>query len=102
MTDVWSDRADAYRESPIHAAGDDLDLVVEWCAPAAGVTVLDVATGGGLSVDQYLAWREEQSAGDPALRKSLPFSTTFQHRFGSWTKALELNPKSFAEDFRGP
>ena len=47
MTDVWSDRADAYRESPIHAAGDDLDLVVEWCAPAAGVTVLDVATGGG-------------------------------------------------------
>ncbi len=47
MTDVWSDRADAYRESPIHAAGDDLDLVVEWCASAAGVTVLDVATGGG-------------------------------------------------------
>ena len=47
MTDVWSDRADAYRESPIHAAGDDRDLVVEWCAPAAGVTVLDVATGGG-------------------------------------------------------
>ena len=47
MTDVWSDRADAYRKSPIHAAGDDLDLVVEWCAPAAGVTVLDVATGGG-------------------------------------------------------
>jgi len=47
VTDVWSDRADAYRESPIHAAGDDLDLVVEWCAPAAGVTVLDVATGGG-------------------------------------------------------
>ena len=45
--DVWSDRADAYRESPIHAAGDDLDLVVEWCAPAPGVTVLDVATGGG-------------------------------------------------------
>jgi SAM-dependent methyltransferase len=47
VTDVWSDRADAYRESPIHAAGDDLDLVVDWCAPAAGVTVLDVATGGG-------------------------------------------------------
>jgi SAM-dependent methyltransferase len=47
MTDVWSDRARAYRESTIHAAGDDLDLVVEWCAPAPGVTVLDVATGGG-------------------------------------------------------
>ena len=47
MTDLWSDRADAYRSSPIHASGDDLDLVVEWCAPAPGVTVLDVATGGG-------------------------------------------------------
>jgi SAM-dependent methyltransferase len=47
MTDLWSERADAYRESPIHAAGDDLDLVVEWCEPGPGVTVLDVATGGG-------------------------------------------------------
>ncbi len=45
--DVWSDRAQAYRESPIHAAGDDLDLVVAWCEPAPGVDVLDVATGGG-------------------------------------------------------
>ena len=34
MTDVWSQRADAYRTSSIHAAGEDLDLVVEWCAPA--------------------------------------------------------------------
>jgi len=47
MTDVWSDRADLYRESAIHAAGDDLDLVVSWCEPGPGVTVLDVATGGG-------------------------------------------------------
>ena len=47
MTDVWNDRADAYRESAIHASGDDLDLVVEWCGPGPGVTVLDVATGGG-------------------------------------------------------
>jgi len=45
--DLWSGRADAYRQSPIHAEGDDLDLVVEWCEPAPGVTVLDVATGGG-------------------------------------------------------
>jgi len=45
--DVWSDRADLYRQSAIHAAGDDLDLVVEWCEPGEGVTVLDVATGGG-------------------------------------------------------
>jgi ubiquinone/menaquinone biosynthesis C-methylase UbiE len=47
MTDVWNDRADAYRRSAIHATGEDLDLVVEWCEPGPGVTVLDVATGGG-------------------------------------------------------
>jgi SAM-dependent methyltransferase len=47
MTDVWSDRADAYRRSAIHASGEDLDLVVAWCEPGPGVTVLDVATGGG-------------------------------------------------------
>ncbi len=47
MTDVWSERAQAYRESETHASGDDLELTVSWCEPAAGVTVLDVATGGG-------------------------------------------------------
>jgi SAM-dependent methyltransferase len=45
--DVWSERAEAYRQSPIHAAGEDLDVVVEWCEPGLGVTALDVATGGG-------------------------------------------------------
>lgn len=47
MTDLWSERADDYRESSTHAAGPDLDLLVEWCEPEAGVTALDVATGGG-------------------------------------------------------
>jgi SAM-dependent methyltransferase len=47
MTDLWSDRADDYRNSSTHAEGADLDLVVEWCEPAAGITALDVATGGG-------------------------------------------------------
>jgi SAM-dependent methyltransferase len=47
MTDLWSDRADDYRNSSTHAEGADLDLVVEWCEPSAGVTALDVATGGG-------------------------------------------------------
>jgi SAM-dependent methyltransferase len=46
-SDVWSDRAEQYRTSAIHSAGDDLDLVVEWCEPGPGVDVLDVATGGG-------------------------------------------------------
>lgn len=46
MTDVWSTRAQAMRESPTHREGPDLDLVVEWCEPAEGVQALDVATGG--------------------------------------------------------
>jgi len=44
MTDVWSDRADAYVESDTHREGSDLDLLVSW---AEGKTALDVATGGG-------------------------------------------------------
>ena len=47
MSDVWSERVQAYRESATHATGDDLDLVVGWCEPGPDVTVLDVATGGG-------------------------------------------------------
>jgi SAM-dependent methyltransferase len=47
VTDVWSQRADAFRESPTHREGPDLDLLVEWCEPGDGVKVLDVATGGG-------------------------------------------------------
>lgn len=45
MTDVWSDRAEAYRQSPAHREGPDLDLIVEWAEGAK--TALDVATGGG-------------------------------------------------------
>ena len=43
----WSDRAQAYRESPTHREGPDLDLLVEWCEPDEDVKALDVATGGG-------------------------------------------------------
>jgi ubiquinone/menaquinone biosynthesis C-methylase UbiE len=45
VTDVWSERAQAYRESDAHREGPDLDLLVEWAAGAR--TALDVATGGG-------------------------------------------------------
>jgi SAM-dependent methyltransferase len=45
VTDVWSERAEAYRESDAHKEGPDLDLLVEWAAGAR--TALDVATGGG-------------------------------------------------------
>src|SRR6266498_4341786 len=47
MSDVWSTRAQAFRESPTHREGPDLDLLVEWCEPGSDVKVLDVATGGG-------------------------------------------------------
>jgi SAM-dependent methyltransferase len=47
MTDVWSERAEGYRESAVHREGADLDLLVEWCEPGPGVLALDVATGGG-------------------------------------------------------
>jgi SAM-dependent methyltransferase len=47
MSNTWDSRAEAYRTSPTHAAGDDLDTVVEWCNPHEGVKILDVATGGG-------------------------------------------------------
>ena len=43
----WDARAEAYRTSPTHRAGADLDALVEWCEPAPGIGVLDVATGGG-------------------------------------------------------
>jgi SAM-dependent methyltransferase len=43
----WSERAQAYRDSPTHREGPDLDLLVEWCEPDDGVKALDVATGGG-------------------------------------------------------
>ena len=45
MSDVWSERAELYRQSSAHSSGADLDLVVEWAAGCA--TAIDVATGGG-------------------------------------------------------
>lgn len=45
MTDVWSGRAEAYRDAPEQREGEDLDRIVEWAGGAR--TALDVATGGG-------------------------------------------------------
>ena len=45
VTDVWSERAEAYRNAPDQREGRDLDLIVEWAHGAR--TALDVATGGG-------------------------------------------------------
>lgn len=45
MSDVWSERAELYRQSAAHSGGADLDLIVEWAAGCA--SAIDVATGGG-------------------------------------------------------
>jgi SAM-dependent methyltransferase len=45
MSDVWSERAELYRQSAAHSGGADLDLLVEWAAGCA--TAIDVAAGGG-------------------------------------------------------
>ena len=47
MSSSWDERADAYRESHGHREGRDLDLLVAACGACAGLSVLDVATGGG-------------------------------------------------------
>jgi SAM-dependent methyltransferase len=45
MADLWTARAELYRQSAAHREGPDLDLLVDWAAGAR--TALDVATGGG-------------------------------------------------------
>jgi SAM-dependent methyltransferase len=47
VSNVWDDRAEAYRTSVTHATDADLDVVVALCEAAPERTALDVATGGG-------------------------------------------------------
>lgn len=54
----FSRQAAAYAASPSHAGGDDLGLVLDFAAPAAGETGLDLATGPG-----HTAAHLAQSAG---------------------------------------
>jgi SAM-dependent methyltransferase len=66
VTDTWSERAPAMRESPTHREGPDLDLVVELCEPGPGVTAVDVATGGGHVARRLRAAGSEVVSVDPA------------------------------------
>jgi len=107
VTELWDERAQAYRDSRTHAEGEDLDLVVEWCAPGPGRKVLDVATGGG-----HVARRLREQAcevvttdASPGMRpdvvsraEDLPFaggsfdcvvSRIAPHHFADVRKALE-------------
>ena len=80
---VWSGRAEAYRTSAVHAAGRDLDLVIEWCSPRPGLRVVDVATGGGHVARRLREAGAEVVTVDPsagmqpdviAAAESLPFA----------------------------
>jgi SAM-dependent methyltransferase len=67
VSNAWDTRAEAYRTSPTHAAGDDLDTVVEWCNPHEGVKILDVATGGG-----HVARRLREEGADVVTTDAAP------------------------------
>ncbi|CAB4688668.1 MAG: methyltransferase domain-containing protein [Actinobacteria bacterium] len=45
MTDMWSERAELYRQSLAHSEGPDLDAIVAWAEGCS--SAIDVATGGG-------------------------------------------------------
>jgi SAM-dependent methyltransferase len=64
VADLWTDRAELYRDSEAHREGLDLDLVVEWAAGAR--TALDVASGGGHVARRLRAAGLEVVSCDPA------------------------------------
>jgi SAM-dependent methyltransferase len=66
MSQVWSERAQLYRESEAHREGEDLDLIVEWAADASGRRALDVATGGGHVARRLREAGFEVVSSDPA------------------------------------
>ena len=68
----FGQRSAHYRDSTVHASGDDLGLLVSLVAPRAGERALDVATG----------------AGHAALALV---------RAGAWVTALDLTPAMLAE-----
>ncbi len=64
MTDLWSERAQAYRDAPEQREGADLDLIVSWAEGAK--TALDVATGGGHVARRLREAGLEVVSSDPA------------------------------------
>lgn len=64
MTELWSQRAEAYRNAPEQREGADLDLIVRWAEGAR--TALDVATGGGHVARRLREAGLEVVSADPA------------------------------------
>jgi SAM-dependent methyltransferase len=67
---VWEERADRYRDSEPHRSGAELDLMIELCECAPGVSALDVATGGGHVADRLRALGCEVTTTDGAAAMS--------------------------------
>jgi SAM-dependent methyltransferase len=64
MTDLWSERAELYRNASEQREGEDLDRIVEWASGAT--TALDVATGGGHVARRLREAGLEVVSADPA------------------------------------
>jgi hypothetical protein len=64
MNDLWSGRAQAFRESDVHRHGADLELLVQWASGAQ--TALDVASGGGHVARRLREAGLEVVSSDPA------------------------------------
>ena len=101
MTDLWSERAEAYAESDTHREGRDLDLLVSW---AEGKTALDVATGGGHVARRLREQGFEVITLDPAPGMRADVLASAEHipfADGSFdTVATRITPHHFV-DIRG-
>jgi SAM-dependent methyltransferase len=64
VSDLWSSRAQAFRESDVHREGVDLELLVEWASGSR--TALDVASGGGHVARRLREAGLEVVSSDPA------------------------------------
>jgi SAM-dependent methyltransferase len=67
VSEVWSGRAQLYRDSEAHREGEDLDLIVEWAGRSQGRRALDVATGGGHVARRLREAGFEVVSSDPAV-----------------------------------
>jgi SAM-dependent methyltransferase len=98
MTDLWSDRAEAYVESDTHREGRDLDLLISW---AEGKTALDVATGGGHVARRLREQGFEVITLDPAPGMRADVLASAEHipfADGSFdTVATRIAPHHFAD-----
>ena len=74
VTDVWSERAEAYRNAPEQREGEDLDRIVEWARGSR--TALDVATRrrprGAAAARGRARGRQRRSRARHAGRRDLP------------------------------